>query len=250
MDSGANHPDPDSGPLDITPGLLADLQAGLLDDATAARVRRHARTDPEASRVLSGLDSVRRRLAELGNDEPSAPEVPADVTSAVAEALRTAPHAPAPSSGHTLRRPRLTRVQRAGLVVGICAVAVAAVLGALALSRDPGPAFPSGPTADQITVEGVGDFPLSDTELRDALTQSPDLGPFTDPQRRASCLTGLGHSPTQEVLGSRRLDLSGPPGVLLLLPGVTSGQVSAVVVEQTCSAAHTGLIAERVLARQ
>lgn len=250
MGSGAGHPDPDSGPLHITPELLADLQAGRLDDATAARVRRQARTDPEAARVLAGLDTVRRRLAELGTDERSAPEVPPDVTAAMAQALRTAPQAAPPDSGHALARPRLSRAQWAGLVVGVCAVAAAVVLGVLTLTGDPGPAFPPGPTAEQITVERSAGFPLSDEELRDALTQPAEFGPLTDPQRRASCLTGLGHSPTEEVLGGRLLAVSGRPGVLLLLPDGASEQLSAVVVAPTCSASHTGLLAETVLARQ
>lgn len=251
MGSGAGHPDPGSGPPHITPELLADLQAGLLDDATAARVRRHARTDPEAARVLAGLDAVRRRLAELGTDDGSAPEVPVEVTAAVAEALRTAPRAASPEGGgHALARPRLSRVQWAGLVVGVCAVAAAAVLGVLTLTGDPGPAFPPGPTAEQITVERPAGFPLTDEELRDALTQPAEIGPLADPQRRASCLTGLGHSPTEEVLGGRLLEVSGRPGVLLLLPDGTSEQLSAVVVEPTCSASHTGLLAETVLTQQ
>lgn len=33
----------------LTVELLADLQAGLLDDETAAQVRRRIRTDPEAA---------------------------------------------------------------------------------------------------------------------------------------------------------------------------------------------------------
>lgn len=57
-------PAPIEGP--ITPELLADLQAGLLDDATAALVRRRVRDDPDAARMLAALDRVRREIAELG----------------------------------------------------------------------------------------------------------------------------------------------------------------------------------------
>ncbi|MGB7507646.1 MAG: hypothetical protein WA965_19700, partial [Mycobacterium sp.] len=67
MDSGAGR-GPGSSPepeLHVTPELLADLQAGLLDDNTAARVRRHARSDPGAARTLAELDAVRRGLAHL-----------------------------------------------------------------------------------------------------------------------------------------------------------------------------------------
>ena len=251
--SGPEPDPPDStrdSPPEITPELLADLQAGLLDDATAAAVRSRARSDPEAARMLARLDAVRRELADLGADERSAPAVPETVTARMAAALRAAPHpGSAPTAGHSVSRPQLTRAQRAGLVVGICAAATAIVLGALLLTRDPGPAFPSGPTAARITVERPGPdaFPLSDADLRALLSQQRDLGPLADPQRRASCLTGLGYSPTLEVLGGRPLEVSGRPGVLLLLPSGTPDRIRAVVVEPTCTAAHTGLLAETIL---
>ena len=60
----------DSGEPTLTPTLLADLDAGLLDDATAARVRRLADTDR------------------------SAPDVPPEVTDRVVAALRRAPTPP------------------------------------------------------------------------------------------------------------------------------------------------------------
>lgn len=253
MGSGAS-PRPDSGPdrdaAHITPELLAALQAGLLDDATAARIRRHARADPEAARMLAQLNSVRRELAILGSDEQSAPDVPAAVTAQVGAALRAAPRPGASSTGgHAVSRPQLTRGQRAGLVVGVGALTTAIVVGVLILSRDPGPAFPTGPTASQITVERTASsaFPLSDAELRAALARPPELGPLADPHRRASCLTGLGYSPTLEVLGGRTLEVAGRPGVLLMVPADAPDQIRAVVVAPTCTAAHTGLLAETVL---
>ncbi|MCV7151695.1 hypothetical protein, partial [Mycolicibacterium pyrenivorans] len=157
------------------------------------------------------------------------------------------------SGGHALPRPRLTRVQRAGLAIGIGAVAAAAVLGAVMVTRDDGTAFPSGPTADQITVEQTADdtgFPLSDAELRAALSEVADLGPLGDAQRRAACLAGLGHSPAPEVLGGRLLEVSGRPAVLLLIPGQAPGQILALAVEPACNAVDTGLIAERELPGQ
>ncbi|MGE2835488.1 hypothetical protein [Mycobacterium sp. SMC-4] len=84
MDSGAV-PDPVAPP---TPELLADLQAGLLDDVTAAHVRRMVRADPHAAHTLAGLDAARRAVADLAADE--APDVPAEVVARVAAALRRA----------------------------------------------------------------------------------------------------------------------------------------------------------------
>ncbi|MCH9668503.1 MAG: hypothetical protein K0U76_13735 [Actinomycetia bacterium] len=251
---GGDAPRPDSGPdrdaAHITPELLADLQAGLLDDATAARIRSRARSDPEVARMLAQLDAVRRELAGLGTDEQSAPDVPANVTARVGAALRSAPHPRSASTGgHTVPRPQLTRGQRAGLVVGVGAATTAVVAGALLLTRDPDPAFPTGPTAAQITVDRTTSpgFPLPDAELRAALSRPADLGPLADPQRRASCLAGLGYSPTQAVLGGRTLDVAGRPGVLLLVPADAPDRIRAVVVGPTCAAANTGLLAETLL---
>lgn len=40
----------------LTVELLADLQAGLLDDATAARIRSRVRSDPQAQQILRALN--------------------------------------------------------------------------------------------------------------------------------------------------------------------------------------------------
>ena len=77
--------------LPVTVDLLADLQAGLLDDRTAARLRRRVRTDAAVKAQLAALDRVRRNLSALAVDSASAPNVPADVTATICRALRSAP---------------------------------------------------------------------------------------------------------------------------------------------------------------
>jgi hypothetical protein len=74
------------GPVPVE--LLADLQAGLLDDHTAACLRRRARTDAEVAARLAALDRVRRDLADLGRDAASAPGLPPDLTARIGAALR------------------------------------------------------------------------------------------------------------------------------------------------------------------
>lgn len=91
MDGGGGCASPDPGTGDVTTDVLAELQAGLLDDATAARVRRIVRTDPHAAQTLAGLDAVRHHLAELGADPDSAPAVPPAVLARIRAALRDAP---------------------------------------------------------------------------------------------------------------------------------------------------------------
>ena len=75
----------------VTVEELADLQAGLLDDSTAAGLRRRARTEPDVRDKLAALDRVRREVAALGVDAASAAEVPADVTAAIVATLRATP---------------------------------------------------------------------------------------------------------------------------------------------------------------
>lgn len=252
MSSGESHsPDPEPDPAGVTDDRLADLQAGLLDDARAARVRRHVRGDQDAARTLAGLAAVRRELAQLGAGAGPAPAVPADVTARITAALREAPH-PTTAGAHLAVRPRLTRMQRAGLLVGVTAAAVAVVVGALTLLRGPETSLSAdSPTASQITVAGPPrSFPLTDAQVRAELTAPADLGPLADPRRRGPCLAGLGYAPTLDVLGGRQLDVWGRPGILLVLPGAVPEQIAAVAVAPSCNAVDTGLIAEIVVSRR
>lgn len=238
--------DAEDAGVSVTPHLLADLQAGLLDDDTAARVRRHAREDPAAAQMVAGLDRVRRDLASLGSDAASAPAVPDDVADRLAESLRALPPT---SPTHAARRPvdRLRTV--VALIGGVAAVAAIAV-GTAMLVRHPASSPATSRTIESLTVApSPGAIPLSDAELRGLLTQPPDFGPLEDPQRRASCLTGLGYSSSTAVVGARQLPVNGRPGVLLLLSGASPRTVAAVVVAPNCSSVNTGLLAETVVAR-
>jgi hypothetical protein len=188
------------------------------------------------------LDRVRRDLADLGSDAASAPEVPPAVTARVVAALRSQPT-------HSMRRPPLRRLQIVGLVIGLIAVAAAVVVGGLMLVRDPVPTRPTGPTAKSITVSpSPRGVPLPDPEIVGLLSRTPEYGPLADPQRRASCLDGLGY-PAAKVLGARPVHMFGRPAVLLVLPGDIPKTVVALVVEPNCSSAHTGLLANRVVTR-
>src|SRR5712671_764799 len=119
-DHGAAGADP---PLTVE--RLADLQAGLLDDETAARVRRQVRADPEAETVLRALNRVRRDVAAVGADPTSAPDAPPEVIARITEALTSADPRGATSSltTHSARPLRPGRV--AAGVAGLCAVLAA-----------------------------------------------------------------------------------------------------------------------------
>ena len=67
-DDGRNDPPP-------TVEALADLQAGLLDDDAAARLRKLVRTDADVRQTMDALNRVRHEVAALGSDPSSAPDV-------------------------------------------------------------------------------------------------------------------------------------------------------------------------------
>jgi hypothetical protein len=237
MDNSAGH---EPGP--IAPELLADLQAGLLDDDTAAGLRQRIRTDPDAADKLAALDRVRGDLAELGADEASAPEVPAAVTARIGAALRA--EGPAHSARHT------PRWQLIALVAGVGAAVIGVVVGAVMLTRDPAPTWSAGPTAESITVSRPAtELPVPEPEIVGLLSQTPDYGPLADPQQRASCLSGLGYSAATPVLGARPVDMHGRPAILMVLAADTPGKLLALVVTPGCNSAHTGLLANTLVTR-
>lgn len=244
-DAGAEPP--------LTIELLADLQAGLLNDEAAARVRRLVRTDPHAEGVLRALNRVRRDVAAAGADPASAPDVPPEVTAGVSAALTAAaPPSNASAEGgaaHSARPPvRPARIIAAG--TGLCAALAAIGFGTVALLHAP-PPTPSAPTtAEHITVSAPPMvIPLSPGEIVGLLNRRPDYGPLGDPAHRASCLSGLGYPASTQVLGARPIEINARPGELLVLPGDAPDNLSVFAVASNCNAADTGLLANTQLPR-
>jgi hypothetical protein len=232
----------------LTVEALADLQAGLLDDDTAARMRKQVRADPHARQTMDALNRVRRDIAKLGTDAASAPDVAPEVVDGIAATLR-AQRLERSRRGavHTVRPgrlPRSTRVAVAG--AGLAAAAVAAWLGTAALITAPAPTQSRPTTAEHITVSRPPmTIPLSDQQILALLDDKPDFGLLADPQRRTSCLAGLGYPANARVLGARPVQIAGHPAVLLVLPADTPGSITALAVAPTCSSVDTGLLADR-----
>lgn len=83
-----------------------------------------------------------------------------------------------------------------------------------------------------------------------ALTASPaQLGPLTDPQRRAACLDSLGYPAATPVLGARQLDVTGRPALVLVLPGRQPAELVAVAVRPGCGESGTAEIARTTVSR-
>lgn len=229
----------------LTVELLADLQAGLLDDDSAARLRKRVRDDPEAEKVLRALNQVRCDVATLGADPASAPEVPPEVTARISAALSSADQ----TAAHWAR-PHLGPARVVAGVAGVCAVLAAVGVGTVALISAPEPAPSTPATAQHITVSTPPmTIPLSQAEILGLLNRGPDYGPLGDPARRASCLSGLGYPASTQVLGARPVDINARPGVLLVLPGDTPDNLAVFAVALNCSAADTGLLANTQVPR-
>src|ERR1700754_1330243 len=105
-------------------------------------------------------DRVHDALAHLGADSTSAPAVPATVTARLGPAWRPPPP---PAHAVTSALPRLSGLRLALVIVGICAAAATVAVGvALLMHTAPAPRFPTGPTAERITVSvptSPGDTP-------------------------------------------------------------------------------------------
>jgi hypothetical protein len=240
-DPGATDADPPP-----TVELLADLQAGLLDDDAAARIRKRVREDPRAEQILRALNQVRRDIAAMGADPTSAPDVTARISAALRSAGETQPH---PGAAHSAR-PRIRPARLAAVVAGVGAVLAAIGVGTAALINAPEPAPSTPVTAEHITVSAPPmTIPLSQAEILGLLNRSPDYGPLSDPARRASCLGGLGYPASTQVLGARPIEINTRPGVLLVLPGGAPDDLAVFAVALNCSAADTGLLANTQVPR-
>jgi hypothetical protein len=244
----AGDEDPLAGSADppLTVELLAALQAGVLDDDTAARVRRQVRADPAAEATLRALNRVRSAVAAVGADPASAPDPPPAVTARISAALRSASGSSTGGAAHSAR-PHTRPARLIAGVAGACAVVAAIGLGTAALVNAPTPMLSTQITAEHITVSTPPmAIPLSQAQLLGLLDRSPDYGPppgpLNDPARRASCLTGLGYPASTRVLGAQPIEINARPGVVLVLPGDTPDSVTVFAVALNCSAADTGLL--------
>jgi hypothetical protein len=241
--------DDDAAEPPLTVELLADLQAGLLDDDSAARVRKRVREDPGAQGILHALNQVRCDVATLGADTASAPDVPPAVTARISAALTSEDSRARDGATHSAR-PRIRPARLAAGVAGVGAVLAAIGVGTAALLNAPEPVPSTPATAEHITVSTPPMvIPLSQAEILGLLTKSPEYGPLGDPSLRASCLNGLGYPASTRVLGAQPVDINARPGVLLVLPGDTPDDLAVFAVALNCSAADTGLLANTQVPR-
>lgn len=228
----------------LTVELLADLQAGMLDDDDAAQVRKRVREDPAAADALGALNRVRRDVAALRDDPGSAPDPPPRLAAKITAAVRA--DGPAAHSARPRTRPARVAAAAAGLIAALGAAGV----GTVALMRAPGPAPSTPETAELITVStSPMVIPLTQDEILALLDHPPDYGALADPARRASCLTGLGYPAATPVLGARPVEINARPGVVLVVAADAPHTLAVYAVAPNCSAADTGLLANTQVPR-
>ncbi len=247
-DDGQDH-DPAGADPPLTVEVLADLQAGLLDDEAAARVRKQVRADPHAESTLRALHRVRRDVAAAGTDPTSAPDVPPEVTVRISAALASADPVSRGGAAHSAR-PHHRPARTVAAVAGLCAVLGAIGVGTMALLRSPAPTTSTPTTALHITVSTPPMvIPLTQADIWGLLRRAPDYGPLVDPARRASCLGGLGYPASTPILGARPIEINARPGVLLVVPGDTPDGLAVFAVAPNCNAADTGQLASTQVSR-
>lgn len=187
-------------------GLLADLDAGLLDGARADAVRAAALADPPSAAVLDALAATRAELGAL-TAPPVPPQVAARWSAALAELEPPAPAVP-------LRG-------RVRPVLVAAAVLVAALLGA-------GVLVVTGAVDPRTTVALTG---VDLGEVGRGTIGQRDFGPVEP----VGCLAGLGVP--GGVVGGRPVVLDGTPGVLLVVASGERGRFRVLVVDEACSRA-------------
>lgn len=243
--SGGDSPD-QAVPLE----LLADLQAGLLDDAAAAQLRKRIRDDPAVARRYAELEQVRRDLHDLA-DDPAESDLPPEVAARIGAALRSGSTQrpahqvipPTHAARHGARRPHPAAI--AGAAAGLLAIGIGGTI--LVTSSDRPAPMAVGPTVASLTVQRQAGMPWPDRQILGLLSRPPELGALAGPDRLRSCLQGLGYSPATQVLGASTLTAPDRAEVMLLLPGADHGSLMALVVSPGCSATDAGLVADAVI---
>ncbi|WP_026360525.1 hypothetical protein [Amycolatopsis nigrescens] len=234
--------------------LLADLQAGVLDEHTAAELWPRVEADPEAREIIAALEATSSDLAGLGSApvEPMPAEFAARLDAALAEEARQHFAVPAPRQSEpapvvSLDAARQRRKKRVGWATGIVAVAAAAV-AAIAI------VVPSGNTPGTPNVAqpppGDGEAPLA--LQGDGSNASPaqangvrDFGPLGSQERLDSCLTANGFDASVKPVGFRPVTVDGKSAVLVVLTTGKLAQFRLVAFPATCGPGGEGPIFDK-----
>ena len=181
-------PEPDDQPLDVD--ILADLDAGLFDAATAKALQQRIQNDADARHAMEAFAAVRRDLATLrARPAPEMPPELADrIDAAVSEELRhQRSHRPPVRSvmdrsnpdmrrRHGRRRSARRTSARSSVATVAALVSAAAVAASILVVGQVGHRMPNGPA--NVLSAGNGLAEVASPPLARSVDK-PTLGPVT-----------------------------------------------------------------------
>ncbi len=239
---------------------LAEMQAGALDDATAAEMWSRVRHDPDAMAVLDALDTTKAELAGL-RDAP-VPPMPGDVAARIDAALAAerqqafpatapVPQVPPPPHGQVvdIARARRKRAKQLGWGAGLL-TAAAAVVAAVVLSL-PSQSTQGTPLAESQASQS-SDQPLS---LRgdDVATGAnktigvENFGPFENRAGLNACLAANDLTIDNDLLGVRPATVNGQDAVLAVFTTGALAQYRLLAFPASCGKGNPGIIYDEVV---
>lgn len=234
--------------------MLADLHAGVLDDAASERLWPMVLADPDALAVIEALDATKADLAAL-RDAPS-PPMPAHVAARIDAALAQEPPVVAPGpSAHPapvvdLAAARRRRNRQLGWGAGLltaAAVAVAAIaitVPTTTTGGDPGMAAPSD------TTRAVPPPALKGDDVGTALGGTlgmRDYGPLKTEARLSECLEANGIDGNVRPVGVRQVTIDGERAVLVVLTTGELAKYRMVALPTNCGPGKPGTLVDRTV---
>lgn len=233
---------------------LAELHAGALSDAEAARLWPQVQADPEAQAVLSALDATVADLDAFASApvEPMPAHVAARIDAALAAEAARGVQQPGPAEGLApvvdMAAARRKRNRQLGWGLGLVSAAAAAVAVVAVVS--PGSSTPGTPMAVD-PHDGAspppGQAPLSLSSEQPerafgAVNGVQDFGPLRSRAGLDECLQAHGLPTDGDTAGIRPVTIDGKAAVLAVL---TTGKLATyriIAVSPDCSADNPGEI--------
>ncbi|MCR6486137.1 hypothetical protein M8542_25235 [Amycolatopsis sp. OK19-0408] len=239
--------------------VLADLHAGVLEDARAAELWPLVNADPEARAILDALDATQTDLASLA--EAPAPPMPAEFAARLDAALaaEAAARFPAPraapeqaGSGDAqvvdLAAARRRRNKRLGWAAGVLTAAAAAVVavtvaipGTTQQSGTPNVAAPA-PTGPSVGSDGAGAQALIGKGLG-----VRDFGPLQTEDKLDACVAAAGLDPKVRPEGIRPVNVGGKAGTMIILTTGKLAQFRLVAFGADCGPGNPAVLFDKVV---
>ncbi len=241
--------------------VLADLHAGVLDDAETSRLWPLVNADPEARAILDALDATQSDLASLA-DTP-APPMPAEFAARLDAALAAEAAAAFPSRGATpaprqagsgdaqvvdLAAARRRRNKRLGWAAGVLTAAAAAVVavtiaipGTSQQTGTPGVAAPP-PSGPSVGSDGSGAQALIGKAVG-----VRDFGPLRTEDKLDACIAAAGLDPKVRPEGIRPVNVGGKSGVMIILTTGKLAQFRLVAFGADCGPGNPAVLFDKVV---